>query len=52
MKKKLEEINPPFGTISSCILLLIIYTTFCDTFSSKSPKVHVYVVLLCLGWLR
>ena len=35
MKTRLEEWNLPFSTISSCILLLIIYTTFCDTFTSK-----------------
>lgn len=34
VKKWMEETKPPFGTIGSCVLLLIIYTTFCDTFSS------------------
>ena len=38
VKTTLEEWNPPFGTISSVILLLIIYTTFCDTFKSKVKK--------------
>jgi len=34
VKKWMEYYKPPFGTIGSCVLLLIIYTTFCDTFSS------------------
>jgi len=38
VKKQLDELNLPFGTISSVILLLIIYTTFCDTFNSKSYR--------------
>lgn len=36
IKDWLEKNKPPFGTISSCTLLLIIYTTFCDTFSQSS----------------
>ena len=36
IKEWLEQKSPPFGAISSCILLLIIYATFCDTFYSKS----------------
>lgn len=44
-KKKLEEYNPPFGTISSCILLLIIYTTFCDTFSHAEHSMSAMSVM-------
>eukprot|EP01135_Chromosphaera_perkinsii_P006246 Nk52_evm7s470 gene=Nk52_evmTU7s470 len=29
---RIERLKLPFGTISSCVLLLIIYTTFCETF--------------------
>lgn len=34
IKEWMQKTKPPFGTIGSCMLLLIIYTTFCDTFSS------------------
>ena len=34
IKGWMQQNKPPFGTIGSCMLLLIIYTTFCDTFSS------------------
>ena len=34
IKDWMQKTKPPFGTIGSCMLLLIIYTTFCDTFSS------------------
>lgn len=36
IKDWLEQKNPPFGTLSSCTLLLIIYSTFCDTFNQAS----------------
>ncbi|XP_066574538.1 sodium/bile acid cotransporter 7 [Amia ocellicauda] len=35
-KDWLERRKPPFGAISSCVLLMIIYTTFCDTFSNPT----------------
>lgn len=35
IKDWMQRTKPPFGTISSSMLLLIIYTTFCDTFSSN-----------------
>ncbi|XP_043555254.1 sodium/bile acid cotransporter 7 isoform X2 [Chiloscyllium plagiosum] len=38
-KDWLERKKPPFGVISSCVLLMIIYSTFCDTFSS--PKIDL-----------
>ncbi|XP_061565788.1 sodium/bile acid cotransporter 7 isoform X2 [Cololabis saira] len=34
LREVLERRKPPFGAVSSSVLLLIIYTTFCDTFSS------------------
>eukprot|EP00794_Sanderia_malayensis_P011973 gene11973-13210_t len=34
IKEWMQRTQPPFGTIGSCMLLLIIYTTFCDTFNS------------------
>ncbi|XP_020028049.2 sodium/bile acid cotransporter 7 isoform X1 [Castor canadensis] len=34
IKDWLERKKPPFGAVSSSVLLMIIYTTFCDTFSS------------------
>lgn len=50
VKDWMEATKPPFGTISSCVLLLIIYTTFCDTFSQKSNEIGsldlVFVVCL------
>ncbi|KAJ8262159.1 hypothetical protein GJAV_G00163160 [Gymnothorax javanicus] len=36
VKDWLERRKPPFGAISSGVLLMIIYTTFCDTFSNPS----------------
>ena len=32
VKEWLEVRKPPFGQIGSCMLLMIIYTAFCDTF--------------------
>ena len=54
IKDWMEQTKPPFGTISSCVLLLIIYTTFCDTFSHKSAEIDssglvaVAVFIICL----
>ncbi|XP_048826382.1 sodium/bile acid cotransporter 7 isoform X1 [Brienomyrus brachyistius] len=39
VKDWLERRKPPFGAISSAVLLIIIYTTFCDTFSN--PNIHL-----------
>ncbi|GCB62793.1 hypothetical protein scyTo_0004312 [Scyliorhinus torazame] len=39
IKDWLERKKPPFGVISSCVLLMIIYSTFCDTFSN--PKIDL-----------
>ena len=40
IKDWLEKTKPPFGTLSSCTLLLIIYTTFCDTFNQASLGIN------------
>ncbi|CAB4042982.1 sodium bile acid cotransporter 7 isoform X1 [Paramuricea clavata] len=40
VKDWLEQTKPPFGTLSSCTLLLIIYTTFCDTFNQASLGIN------------
>ena len=40
IKDWLERAKPPFGTLSSCTLLLIIYTTFCDTFNQASLGIN------------
>ena len=42
----LNRNKPPFGTIGSFMLLLIIYTTFCDTFSSKMGGMSVNHVII------
>ena len=47
----MEEKKPPFGTIASCTLLLIIYSAFCDTFSNKDitlPRSELFTVMLCV----
>eukprot|EP00045_Choanoeca_perplexa_P007563 m.69396 g.69396 ORF g.69396 m.69396 type:complete len:403 (+) comp14123_c0_seq1:736-1944(+) len=33
--ERIRKLGIPFGTISSAVLLLIIYSTFCDTFSGN-----------------
>ncbi|KAK3611410.1 hypothetical protein CHS0354_034857 [Potamilus streckersoni] len=41
----LERRTIPFGPIGSVVLLLIIYTTFCDTFSQKTIEVGILSLL-------
>ncbi|XP_055085087.1 sodium/bile acid cotransporter 7 isoform X3 [Periophthalmus magnuspinnatus] len=36
----LDRRKPPFGAVSSCVLLMIIYTTFCDTFSNPTIELE------------
>ncbi|XP_061108339.1 sodium/bile acid cotransporter 7 isoform X3 [Conger conger] len=49
VKDWLERRKPPFGVISSCVLLLIIFTTFCDTFSSPGIQLdHLSLLLVVL----
>ncbi|XP_037537628.1 sodium/bile acid cotransporter 7 [Nematolebias whitei] len=38
--------KPPFGAISSAVLLMIIYTTFCDTFSNPNIELDPTSLLL------
>ncbi|XP_065845660.1 sodium/bile acid cotransporter 7-B-like [Oscarella lobularis] len=64
IKEFLDKVNIPFGAIGRMILLLIIFTTFCDTFSSDSGSVEArdfaaiiiivvcsQLVFLCLAFL-
>lgn len=40
--KRIEKLGIPFSQISSAVLLLIIYTTFCDTFSGVFCKAPLF----------
>lgn len=40
IKDWLEQKKPPFGEVGKAVLLLIIYSTFCDTFSSTALQVN------------
>uniref|UniRef100_A0A8C5N5U0 Sodium/bile acid cotransporter n=1 Tax=Gouania willdenowi TaxID=441366 RepID=A0A8C5N5U0_GOUWI len=42
----LERQKPPFGTVSSLVLLAIIYTTFCDTFSNPDIELDPTSLLM------
>lgn len=46
LREFLERQKPPFGTISSAVLLMIIYTTFCETFSNPSIELDPTSLLL------
>uniref|UniRef100_A0A8C4GYP1 Sodium/bile acid cotransporter n=1 Tax=Dicentrarchus labrax TaxID=13489 RepID=A0A8C4GYP1_DICLA len=50
LREYLERRKPPFGAVSSAVLLMIIYTTFCDTFSNPNieldPTSLLMVVLI------
>ncbi len=46
IKDWMQRTQPPFGTIGSCMLLLIIYTTFCDTFSSDMGTLAASEILI------
>ncbi|KAM4834113.1 sodium/bile acid cotransporter 7 isoform 2-T2 [Thomomys bottae] len=51
IKDWLERKKPPFGTVSSSVLLMIIYTTFCDTFSNPNidlDKVSLVLILFII----
>ncbi|GAB5570467.1 sodium/bile acid cotransporter 7 isoform X1 [Prionailurus iriomotensis] len=48
IKDWLERKKPPFGAVSSCVLLTIIYTTFCDTFSNPNIDLDKFSLLLVL----
>jgi len=47
----MEAKKPPFGTVASATLLLIIYSAFCDTFSNEDislPRSELLTVLVCV----
>ncbi|XP_015716649.1 sodium/bile acid cotransporter 7 isoform X4 [Coturnix japonica] len=46
IKDWLERRKPPFGTISSCVLLMIIYTTFCDTFANPNIDLDKFSLII------
>uniref|UniRef100_A0A8C7AYF5 Sodium/bile acid cotransporter n=1 Tax=Neovison vison TaxID=452646 RepID=A0A8C7AYF5_NEOVI len=48
IKDWLERKKPPFGAISSSVLLMIIYTTFCDTFSNPNIDLDKFSLILIL----
>ncbi|XP_038168369.1 sodium/bile acid cotransporter 7 isoform X4 [Arvicola amphibius] len=51
VKDWLERKKPPFGAVSSSVLLMIIYTTFCDTFSNPHidlDKVSLVLILFII----
>ncbi|XP_033097371.1 sodium/bile acid cotransporter 7-like isoform X1 [Anneissia japonica] len=45
VKEWLERTKPPFGQVGQAVLLLIIYTTFCDTFSNPALEMDRYSLL-------
>lgn len=48
----LETTQPPFGQIGSGILLMIIYTTFCDTFGSAGDlNINFKSLLTIIGFI-
>lgn len=48
VKDWLERRKPPFGVVSSSVLLMIIYTTFCDTFSNPLIDLDVFSLVVIL----
>lgn len=46
IKDWLERRKPPFGAISSCVLLMIIYTTFCDTFANPNIDLDKFSLII------
>ncbi|XP_063133960.1 sodium/bile acid cotransporter 7 isoform X4 [Rattus norvegicus] len=48
IKDWLERKKPPFGVVSSSVLLMIIYTTFCDTFSNPNIDLDKFSLILIL----
>lgn len=48
LRECLERRQLPFGAVSSAVLLLIIYTTFCDTFISTKVELD-HLSLLCIS---
>ncbi|GAB1293340.1 Sodium/bile acid cotransporter 7 [Apodemus speciosus] len=54
IKDWLERKKPPFGVVSSSVLLMIIYTTFCDTFSNPNIDLDklslVLILFIIVSW--
>ncbi|KAF6097031.1 solute carrier family 10 member 7 [Phyllostomus discolor] len=51
IKDWLERTKPPFGAVSSSVLLMIIYTTFCGTFSNPNidlDRLSLVVILFII----
>uniref|UniRef100_G1Q5W4 Solute carrier family 10 member 7 n=1 Tax=Myotis lucifugus TaxID=59463 RepID=G1Q5W4_MYOLU len=48
IKDWLERTKPPFGAISSSVLLMIIYTTFCGTFSNPNIDLDKFSLVVIL----
>eukprot|EP00111_Clytia_hemisphaerica_P009372 TCONS_00027503-protein len=46
LKKWMEETKPPLSQIGSFMLLLIIYSTFCDTFSTETSQINAKDLLI------
>ncbi|XP_056299398.1 sodium/bile acid cotransporter 7 isoform X2 [Pseudoliparis swirei] len=46
LRERLERRKLPFGAVSSGVLLMIIYTTFCDTFSHPDAELEPGSLLL------
>lgn len=46
LREFLDRRKPPFGAVSSAVLLMIIYTTFCDTFSNPHIELDPTSLLL------
>ncbi|EPQ06883.1 Sodium/bile acid cotransporter 7 [Myotis brandtii] len=48
IKDWLERTKPPFGAVSSSVLLMIIYTTFCGTFSNPNIDLDKFSLVVIL----
>ncbi|XP_055012754.1 sodium/bile acid cotransporter 7 [Boleophthalmus pectinirostris] len=46
LREFLDRRKPPFGAVSSCVLLMIIYTTFCETFNNPTIELEPTSLLL------
>ncbi|XP_077355861.1 sodium/bile acid cotransporter 7 [Festucalex cinctus] len=46
LRECLERRKPPFGAVSSAVLLMIIYSTFCDTFSNANMELDPISLLM------
>ncbi|KAM9834121.1 sodium/bile acid cotransporter 7 isoform X2 [Syngnathus typhle] len=46
LRECLERRKLPFGTVSSAVLLMIIYSTFCDTFSNANMELDPTSLLM------